>query len=643
MRQVHTLFFAFIGFLFLALLVFGSSMQYGFSIIDDQFLIVNNLFVHSLSIPNLVHIFTTFDPELYIPFTLLSFQINYLLGGLNAGIYHFTNIFLHAANAMLVFWITGKFSEKKSVGAFAALLFLLHPINTEAVVWVTGRKDVLATFFALLSVRFFLLSSRQGWHSDDNNETKLSSTTDELRARFFVRAVHPYALSILFFLFALLSKASVMTLPIVLLLLEVSQGEKGSRSLKKIAPFLALSILFGVIALFGKARVVGGSGLSETVLMATKSTLFYLQKLVLPTGLNPFYPYHDHISLVSPDFWLPMLGVVLLTGLSILSLRKTKWVFFSWVAFLFLLAPSFLNFNKGSVTFFAVDRYVYFPSIVLFILSAFTLHALYQHFWRQRKAIIGLSVLLLILLAWRSIEQTKTWKSNEVMLKRSLLLYPDSVAARTSLASLYRETGDMESEELVLKQGEAYRKNIAYTLGIGSIEERKGNFDTAQTYYEEARLLDSNNPEPLFFIAALSEREGGTDHAKILYKQAIDLDPSYVSPMINLGAILSDEGKLGEAEMWFKRALSWTSGSFELQYNLGKVLEEQEKKDEALQYFANAYALNPEDADIVSTYAYRLYEKKEYAKAKKIVEKFLETDAENRTVTRLLGLIEAAQ
>lgn len=640
MTSLKKLGLPFVGFLLLAFLVFGASLQFGFSVIDDYLLVVQNVYVHGLTIPNIVHAFTSFDPELYIPFTLLSFQLNYVLGGLNAGIYHFTNIVLHAGSATLVFWILKKCTDKTWVQIIGALLFLLHPINTEAVVWVAGRKDVLSTFFALLSVGFFITSSRQEWRSDEKNI--------EMRARFFARIFHPYFLSILFFLFALLSKVSVLTLPLALILLEVFRRSdetllaSSRKALRSVAPFLLLSILFGIIALFGKERVVGDSSFIETLLMATKSTMFYVQKLFVPTGLNPVYPYSDAITITSIDFWLPLGLFLVLTGLLFRYYKRHRWPLFVWLAYIILLSPTFLNYQKGGIAYFAVDRYAYLSLIPIFILIALGIGELHEKLWRHRPIVMGASAALVLTLGILTVMQVQTWRSDEVLLKRSIKLYPDNVLARTAIASLYRQAGDLESETLVLKEGEAYSQNIAYTLGLGSIEERKGNYDAAQTYYEEARLMDPKNPEPLFYMGALSELEGGTDHAKILYMQAIDLDESYVSPMINLGAIFSDEGNLAEAEHWFRRALEWTGGSFELRYNLGKVLEEQGKKDEAFPHFEAAYRLYPEDPDIVTAYAYRLHERGEHRKALRIVEEYLRIDPENRTALRLKSLIEDA-
>ncbi|MEQ1849114.1 MAG: tetratricopeptide repeat protein [Candidatus Peribacteraceae bacterium] len=600
------------AYLFLALLVFGSSISFGFSIIDDALLVSKNMFIQGPTLRNLLHAFTTFDPELYIPFTLISYQLNYLIGGAHPAIYHFTNILLHTGSAVLVTLIARRFVSASFFAYAAGLAFLLHPLNTEAVVWISGRKDTLSTLFALLSAYFFLKESDESWHRT----------------------------SLLFFFFALLTKASVMTLPLFFAFLLILHRQNFCELVKRVTPFILLSTVFGVIALFGKQRIVSDTSLIETLLMACKSAVFYFEKLIVPIGLNPFYPYHDPITISSPDFFIPVMILVTLFVGCIALRRWFKWPLRVLVIYLLVLSPSFLNAHKGLTWFFAVDRYTYFPFVILFILLASAFDELTRYAWRQKVIIQGGMVLLLSTYAALSFAQTQTWRSDETMLRRSLELYPDNVPARTAFAALYRSVGDLESEEAVLKQGQSYRAHIAYSLGLGSIEAARGNLDAAQTHYTEAEAMDPLNPDVYFHQGALAESEGATDFARIQYKKAVELDPSFVGSMVNLGAIESDEGKYEEALAWYERALVWGMNSQQLQYNVGLVLERLDRKDEALRHFRDAYALSPQNTDIVTTYAYRLYERGDAIEARHILEEYLDYDPENRSARRLMELLE---
>jgi protein O-mannosyl-transferase len=604
---------AFGAYLLLALVVYGGVIAFGYSIIDDQLLVSRNMFIQGPTLRNLAHAFSTYDPELYIPFTLVSYQINYAIGGLEPWIYHLTDILLHSGSALLVTCIARRFVFSEVLAYAAGLVFLLHPINTEAIVWISGRKDILSTFFALLSIVYFLKSRDGSWAS----------------------------LSLLFFLFALLSKASVMTLPLIFALLMLTDTRSVPDTVRRLSPFILLSTVFAVIAIFGKQRIVESSGFVETLLMAGKSVIFYLQKLFVPTGLNPFYPYHDPITITSPDFAIPLLIIIAITVFSIISLRFTKWVLLTWVIFLILLSPSFLNAHKGITWFFAVDRYVYFPSIVLIIGYVCLIEYAMRRMWRQKALIVGVVLVHIVILGGLAMKQARIWSSDESMLRHSLQLYPDNVPARSAFASLYASVGDLASEEAVLKQGQAYREHITYTLGLGSVEARKGNADTAQTYYTQAEAIDPTNPEVYFYQGVLAESEGGTEYAMTLYKKAVDLDVSYVAPMINLGAIAADAGDNETALEWYERALRWSAGSEQLQYNTALVLESMNRKDEAFTHFRDAYALNSRNTDIATTYAYRLYERGDISRARRVVSEYLAHDSENRTMRRLEELLSA--
>src|SRR3989338_4850543 len=179
----------YVGVLFAALfIVYGHSLWNGFVNWDDGLLIYENPIVQEFSFRSIYTAFTSYDPELYIPLTLLSYQWNHVVGGLNPFVYHLTNLILHAFNALFVAWIALLLGKNKWIAAVTGLIFALHPLHTEAVVWASSRKDVLAAFFALLSIGLYLLYQESG----------------DRRS---------YLGSLVMFLLALLSKVSVILLP----------------------------------------------------------------------------------------------------------------------------------------------------------------------------------------------------------------------------------------------------------------------------------------------------------------------------------------------------------------------------------------------------------------------------------------------
>jgi tetratricopeptide (TPR) repeat protein len=409
-----------------------------------------------------------------------------------------------------------------------------------------------------------------------------------------------------------------------------------------IAPFAILSVVFAFIAAFGKERVIGSSSTIETVLMAFKSTAFYLQKLILPTDLSPIYPYVKAITVSSPDFYIPIIIVIACALIALASLRKTRWVAIASGLFLITLAPSFLNFHKGISVFFAVDRYAYLPMIWLIVLLGAGLSELSDRVWNRTPrqiAVVGLAMFIATLSAM-SMRQARVWANDEVLFSHVLTLYPESVSARTSLSAVYREQGRELDEIEVLEEGLKITKEVAYYTGIGSVAARQGKLEEAETLYGQARIVDPSNPEPFFFLGALEEQRGNPDRAEGYYKEAIRFDESYVAAYNNLGAIYVDHNKFSEAEDVFRTALRWNPNSMEALYNLFQVLEYLKKKEEAFPYLLKAYELNPENTDIAMSVAYRYWEKGNTSKAITVLKRLLAVDPENPGATRFLMQLE---
>jgi tetratricopeptide (TPR) repeat protein len=587
--------------------------------VDDPYVVYSNLFIRGFSWANIRYVWTHFDPELYMPLTFMSYQFNYLLAGLSPGFYHCTNIVLHSLNAALIAWIFFLLTKRPWASCAAALIFAVHPLNTEAVVWIAARKDVLSTFFFLLSLGFYL--------------TYRKSESKKL-----------YWISVVAFLFALLSKVSVLTLPAILLLFDVMIEKRRGRGLVlDTIPYAGLSLLFAIIAMFGKTRIVGSSTFMETLLMACKSSVFYIQKFFVPLNLTTFYPYQKIISISSPDFYVPLIIVLLLIVLIVVSFRRFPWISAGLLFFFITLSPTFLNFHKGDITFFAVDRYAYVPMIGLLFIVMQSLCTFCERGYRNRLRFVPiiLATVVLITFSVLSLKQSAVWADDETMLNHALVLYPESIPARISLSVLYRETGRATEEKRILTEGAAHQPYIGYDLGLGSIAAREGDTTKAEMFYKAAEIKEPKNPEPSFYLASLREQQGKTDEAILLYKKAIALDGSYVSAYNNLGGIYNDAGNLAEAEAMFRKALEQNPSFMEAQYNLFQTLELEHKNAEALPHLESAYLLSPENRDIVMALAYRLGSTGNKARAVRILSGYLADHADDHAVQRLLDSLSA--
>lgn len=439
----------------LVFLAFGHSLLQDFAPIDDTLLVRENLAIRGISWSNLRYVFTHYDPELYIPLTFVSFQINYLFGGLDPFGFHFGNILLHAVNAVLVHVFLKKLmcrsrsgeprlsaashSTAEAAAFVGAVIFAVHPLHTEAVVWIAGRKDLLFTFFYLLTLIVYV---------EGKSRSRSSSVW--------------YCASIVFAALAMLSKATAMTLPIVLILVDGylhavehrgSPLRQRSVILHKI-PFLLLSVACALIALGGKERVVGSTTLLETVAVALRSTAHYVWQFLVPYGFSVFYEQREPVV----DFHVA-LSLVLSIAVLFWAWRKRRShpsILFGLLFYLITLSPTFLNFHKGLISFYAVDRYAYLPSVGLCIVLATLLRS-------RRSASMILCAAAIILLVL-SRYQSRVWDSPETLYRHAISVDPPSVPARTTLAQVLRQMHRTIEAFEVLREGLQFGDDVSYRL-----------------------------------------------------------------------------------------------------------------------------------------------------------------------------------
>lgn len=577
------------GTLLIVFIVFGRSLYQGFAPLDDDLLITHNLAIRGITAENLRTVFTTYDPELFVPLTFVSYQINYLIGGLSPWIYHLTNILLHAGNAMLVMWIVILLTKNRWASLIAGLIFAVHPLNTEAVAWLAGRKDLLSTFF--------FLAAWVGY---------IKYRGEETRPR---RVSTAFLVSVTLFGLALLSKVMAVTLPAILLMTDIliEKRKWNWHMLTDKIPYAILSGIFLIIATAGKERIIANHSMMETALMAAKSTVFYLQKFLLPIHLGVFYPFHGDITIFSSAFFVPIVIMIVMIGCGVFFfVRKMRWVTFGIAFFLVTLAPTFINFHKGGEIYFASDRYPYLPMVGLIFLVVMMVGIVLEKgapaarpYGRVWMGIAGAGIAALTIM---SFFQTKIWDSPQALFGNTLRLYPESVAARVALASMDRQMGKYEQAIKLLRDGLSYGDNLQLRMGLGTVYAKIGRVDDAADQFQQALRLEPENPEPLVALGVLDEYNKKIPDAMAKYRRAVALDPSYVSARNKLGSLLLEEGKMEEAEAQFRAALQWNPNAEGVLYNLALVLDAQGKRDEALLLLERAHALSPDDPRIAEAF-----------------------------------------
>ena len=518
-------------------LTYVSVLRNGFVVWDDDSLVYENPLVTHLNAATVKGIFTSYDPELYIPLTLFSFQVEHALFGFDPFFYHFTNLLLHCANTVLVFFLLQRLGLKKGMAFFLALLFGLHPINSEAVAWVSARKDLLAACFFLGSLSAYL--------------NYLSS-----------RSMRWYWGAFLLFLCALLSKVVVLFLPLVLLLIDWRQGRRGLSVWREKWPFFLLSAVFLIVALFGKTQNIASLSLWQTLLLSLKSTAFSLWSVLWPWQLSLVYQQSGPIQLASVAFLLSTVTVTLLAALTLWSLHRTKVVAFAMAWYVLLLLPTFSNFSKAGSYFYFSDRYVYLPQIGLLLLLGITLEHLAQRGLSRVVLRSGqiVSVLLLLCFGWTAHGRTLLWHDSETLFRDALSKNPQSAVMHFNMAVVDQKHGNLAEAEA------AYRLVLA-----------------KNPHYAKAH----NN------LGLLLAVQGKTEEARREYEAAIASDPQSADALNNLGSWYMDRGEIDRAIVFFQQAIAADAHLLRAYYNLGASLGKQERYEEALEVYAQAFAFDP--------------------------------------------------
>ncbi len=343
----------------------------------------------------------------WVPLSLISHAIDLQLWGADPWGHHLTSMVFHAADTALVFILSMMlFSALPSVGsgrnavigaAFAALLFALHPIHVESVSWVAERRDVLCAFFMLLSVLFYLRYAELGG-----------------------RAM--YVLALAMFGAGLMSKPMAVTLPAVLLILDyypLKRLTPGAffRVLLEKAPFVILSVLASSVAVLTQWRSDAISSLSDyalffRVLMSVRALGFYLYKTSVPLS---FMPYYDRppVDFLYPQFFMAAFAMAAITVLAVLYWRRTGSAAFvaALAFFVVTLLPVIGIIQIGSQA--AADRYMYIPSIGIFVLMGGIIASMLQRKGPiARYGLPALMAIALVFLSVQTIRQQRVWKDS---------------------------------------------------------------------------------------------------------------------------------------------------------------------------------------------------------------------------------------
>jgi tetratricopeptide (TPR) repeat protein len=548
--------------------VYWPVVGYGFVDYDDpEYVSLNPHVTAGLSWPGVAWAFTTFYAANWHPLTWLSYMLDAQLFGSRAGVYHATNVLFHAANTVLLFLVLNRMtglrrddpqqprdSPSRKVSktanaaitaaapqagamwrsAFVAALFGFHPLHVESVAWVTERKDVLSTFFFMLTLGAYIRYAE----------------SDIRKLQFPNRKWIWYALALMLFALGLMSKPMLVTLPFVLLLLDfwplnrIRSSEFGVRNFKPLlvekAPFFVLSagscILTFLAQQSGQAvAAMATLPIEMRIQSALISCATYLEKMLWPDKLAACYPF----SPVDTDLAVVPVFVLLMISAAVFVFRRQRpWLVTGWLWYLGTLVPVIGLVQVGSQS--MADRYTYVPLIGVFIAITW-LVAEIKTAWPYRRLVLALISVGVLAACWKlTAAQVRCWRDSETLARHALAVTTENEPMQLLLGSALTEQGKFE--EAGQHFAEAFRispASIPALIDLALALDTQGRLEEAVDICRAALKLQPGELKIHYILANTLSQQGNFAEAIAEYQTTLQIDPNHRLALNDLAWLLA--------------------------------------------------------------------------------------------------------
>ena len=559
-------------------LAFSDLLKSQFVNYDDNVYVTENAHVLAgLSAETAAWAFSTSDGSNWHPLTWLSHLLDVTLYGLDAGKHHRTSLWLHEANALLLFLLLASMTGSRWRSALAAGLFALHPLHVESVAWIAERKDVLSTLFWLLTLF--------AW------------------ARYVERKTAArYALVVVPFALGLMAKPMLVTLPFTLLLLDVwplRREETLSTRVREKAPLFAMSAASCVVTFLvqragGAVQDLATMTLADRFSNAIVSYTSYLGKTVWPTRLAVFYPYTHALPAWRVAASLALLACI--TALAIRSRRRAPYLLFGWLWYAGTLVPVIGLIQVGGQA--MADRYTYVPLIGIFIALAWGLAELGGERRPARYAASAVAIAVVVAAFVATRLQVAHWSDGTALFAHALDVTGDNWLAHNDLGLILFTAGS--TDQAIAHYTEALRIAPNYVEAhnnLGNALEKTGRRDEAIAHFRRALALRPDYARVHNNIGVALAGSGRASEAIAEYQEALRIDPGYAKAHENLALALAGEGRTSEAIAHYERALHARPDSFETLTGLGLALARDNRLPDAITAFERAIAVRPDSAE----------------------------------------------
>ncbi len=548
---------------------------------DNEYVVEHPVIRKGVTWEGLVYVFTQPHHATWHPLTGLSHLVDVSLFGLSAPAHLAVNLAWHCANAVLLFLLGRQLLGSIGASFWIAGAFALHPLHVESVAWVAERKDVLSTFFALVALLAYVDFVRSG------------------RRRSWRMMYAAYAA-------ALLAKPMVVTLPLLLLLLDVwplervplgqSSATEWRRLVQEKLPWFALAFVVGLATIAtqaarGAVEPLEASPLSFRIGNACIAYVLYLRDTLWPARLAVFYPRQ---SLTLDEFAPAAALLAGMTAVAWICRLRYPWMWVGWLWYLLTIAPVSGILQVGDQA--RADRFTYLSLTGIFLMVACLVRA-----WAKGKPVrqllafvVGAAVLALWALLTAS--QTRHWRNTETLFRRALQVTEGNHVAHANLGAYLLRQGRTEEALEHLHHAIALRPHDPLArLNLGVAAANRGRWQEAATHYRALLAANPKHVSANFNLALVLLELGQPEAARHHLNVALEEDPRHSKARVLLGNLLLEAGDTQAAIAAYRAAIAIDPSSLAAHAQLAMALERTGDVDRALDHYREVTRLAPND------------------------------------------------
>ena len=492
------------------------------------------------------------------PLTMMSHMLDCQLYGLKAGGHHLTNIMLHTVSVILLFLVLRRMTGFLWRSAFVAAVFAIHPLRVESVAWVAERKDVLSGLFFMLTLWAYARYAQCVTSGKRQVAGTEAAAPAPVLSHVTCHMSLFYCLVLLFFVFGLMSKPMVVTLPFVLLLLDywplnrfappapapAAAGNGGSfknrsvhwRLILEKIPLLALSGAACAATMAAQKEIIVSVPLVLRMSNVVVSYAVYIRQMVWPAGLAVLYPYPNTASPGGKSrrrscCWLLFRPVFL-------RRQRQPYLLVGWLWYLGMLVPAIGLIQSGWRAY--ADRYTYLPQIGLYLLLTWAAADLCAG-WRHRRAVLGgIAAIVMACLCVVSFIQTSYWRDSELLWNHALACTSGNAVAHLNIGNILFQKGNVnEAIAHYQKALQIKPDSVVARINLGNILLQKGNTDEAIAHYQKALQINPDSVEACYDLGSALLKKGSVDEAIACFKKALQINPDYAEIHNNLAWLLA--------------------------------------------------------------------------------------------------------